>query len=161
MLFERDQHGAFLPPSHYAERALVTFSTHDLPTFAGWRAQHDLAVRAALKIPAGESGKAGAAAIRALRAALRAQGLEALDYASIVRFLAASPAKLLSVALEDALGEREQINVPGTIDTHPNWRRKLPRDIESLRADAGLRELARIAAESGRAAGAPARGRHG
>ncbi|HEY4921776.1 MAG TPA: 4-alpha-glucanotransferase [Xanthobacteraceae bacterium] len=161
MLFERDGRGAFFSPAHYAERALVTFATHDLPTFAGWRSGHDLALRAALAIPAGESEEERAAAIRALRAALRAQGLTALDFPSIVRFLAASPAKLLAVALEDALGEREQVNVPGTIDTHPNWRRKLPRDIESLRADAGLRELARIAAESGRAAGAPARGRHG
>ena len=152
MLFERDKRGAFLPPSHYAERALVTFSTHDLPTFVGWRSQHDLALRTTLKIPAGETEKERAAAIRALRAALRAQGLDGLDYASIVRFLAASPAKLLSVALEDALGEREQVNVPGTIDEHPNWRRKLSRELESLSADAVLREVARIAGDSGRAA---------
>ncbi|HLH87695.1 MAG TPA: 4-alpha-glucanotransferase [Xanthobacteraceae bacterium] len=157
MIFERDEHGAFLPPSHYAERALVTFSTHDLPTFAGWRSQHDLALRAALKIPAGESEKERAAAIRALRVALRTQGLDGLDYASIVRFLAASPAKLLSVALEDALGEREQVNVPGTVDEHPNWRRKLSREIEGLPADAALREIARIAADRGRAAVVPAR----
>jgi 4-alpha-glucanotransferase len=157
MLFERDKHGAFLPPSHYVERALVTFSTHDLPTFTGWRSQHDLALRMTLKIPAGESEKDRAAAIRALRAALRAQGLEALDYASIVRFLAASPAKLLSVALEDALGEREQINVPGTVDEHPNWRRKLSRELESLHADAAMQEIARVAADSGRVAASLAR----
>jgi 4-alpha-glucanotransferase len=157
MLFERDRRGAFLPPSHYAERALVTFSTHDLPTFMGWRSQHDLAVRAALKIPAGESEKDRAAAIRALRAALRAQGLEGLDYGSIVRFLAASPAKLLSVALEDALGEREQTNVPGTVDEHPNWRRKLSRELESLPKDVVMRQIARVAADSGRAAVPPAR----
>jgi 4-alpha-glucanotransferase len=157
MLFERDKHGAFLPPSHYVERALVTFATHDLPTFTGWRSQHDLALRMTLKIPAGESEKDRAAAIRALRAALRAQGLEALDYASIVRFLAASPAKLLSVALEDALGEREQINVPGTVDEHPNWRRKLSRELESLHADAAMQEIARVAADSGRVAASLAR----
>jgi 4-alpha-glucanotransferase len=161
MLFERDGRGAFFSPAHYAERALVTFSTHDLPTFAGWRSGHDLAMRAALAIPAGESEEERAAAIGAVRAALRAQGLQALDFASIVGFLAASPAKLLAVALEDALGEVEQVNVPGTIDEHPNWRRKLSRDIEGLHADAGLRELAWIAAESGRAPGAAARGRHG
>jgi 4-alpha-glucanotransferase len=156
MLFERDARGAFFPPSHYAERALVTFATHDLPTFTGWRSQHDLALRMTLKIPAGESEKERAAAIRALRAALRAQGLEGLDYASIVRFLAASPAKLLSVALEDALGEREQINVPGTVDEHPNWRRKLSRELESLHGDPVMREIARVAADSGRAAVTPA-----
>jgi 4-alpha-glucanotransferase len=158
MMFERGARGAFFPPSRYAERALVTFSTHDLPTFAGWRAQHDLVLRAALKIPAGESAKDRAAAIRALRAALRAEGIAGLDYPSIVRFLAASPAKLLAVALEDALGEREQANVPGTIDEHPNWRRKLPREIESLSADPVMRSIARIAADSGRAAVSSGRG---
>jgi 4-alpha-glucanotransferase len=88
---------------------------------------------------------------------LRAQGLDALDYPSIVRFLAASPARLLSVALEDVLDEREQVNVPGTTDEHPNWRRKLSRELESLHADAALREIARVAADNGRAAAVPPR----
>jgi 4-alpha-glucanotransferase len=28
--------------------------------------------------------------------------------------------------LEDALGIEQQANLPGTIDTHPNWSRRLP-----------------------------------
>lgn len=160
-LFERDRRGAFHPPEHYAERALVTFSTHDLPTFAGWVAQHDLAVRAAIGIPAGETDKERAAAIAALRDALRTPEMDTLDFPSVVRFLAASPAKLLAIALEDILGEREQINIPGTINSHPNWRRKLPLDLESIREDDMLREIARIADESGRSASAVARRQHG
>jgi 4-alpha-glucanotransferase len=159
MMFERDRRGAFLPPARYAERALVTFSTHDLPTFAGWIAQHDLATRSAIGIPAGETEKARRAAIAALRDALRAQGVDTLDFPSVVRFLAASPAKLLAVALEDIMGEREQVNVPGTIDTHPNWRRKLPSDLETLRTNGMLREIVRVADESGRSASSPARRR--
>jgi len=34
--------------------------------------------------------------------------------------------------LEDALGVLEQANLPGTIDTHPNWRRRLPGDSARL-----------------------------
>jgi 4-alpha-glucanotransferase len=150
LLFERDRRGAFFPPGHYAERALVTFATHDLPTFAGWSARHDLAVRAAIAIPAGETGEERAAAILALRGALRAHGEHGLDFASIVRFLAAAPARLLAIALEDVVGEREQVNVPGTIDEHPNWRRKLARDLESLADDAVLREIAHAANAGGR-----------
>jgi 4-alpha-glucanotransferase len=154
MMFERGNRGAFHPPEHYAERALVTFSTHDLPTFAGWISGHDLQVREALHMDPGETGDERARAIKALRRALRSRGLKSLDVPSIVRYLAASPAKLLVVGLEDALDVREQVNVPGTIDAHPNWRRKLPLDLESMRQNNKLWEIARVAADSGRAADA-------
>ena len=149
MMFERDADGAFHPPEHYAERALATFATHDLPTFAGWMTAHDLAVRRALKLPAGETQRQRRDAIRALGEALHARG-DQPDFPSVVRFLADSPAKLVAVALEDVLGERDQVNIPGTIDAHPNWRRKLPVAVERLAEHAMLREIGRIAAEHGR-----------
>jgi len=34
--------------------------------------------------------------------------------------------------LEDALGLDEQANLPGTIDTHPNWSRRLPGTSDTL-----------------------------
>ena len=46
----------------------------------------------------------------------------------------------------------DQANIPGTVDEHPNWRRKLPLDLERLREHPRLGEIARIAAECGRAA---------
>ena len=46
MMFERDYHGAFRGVDHYAPNALVTFNTHDLSTFAGWRCFSDLAAEA-------------------------------------------------------------------------------------------------------------------
>ena len=36
MLFERGADGCFHAAESYRENALVTFATHDLPTFAGW-----------------------------------------------------------------------------------------------------------------------------
>jgi 4-alpha-glucanotransferase len=152
MLFERSEQGAFWPPEHYSERALVTFSTHDLPTFAGWVTQHDLRVREMLKIPAAETTEERAQSVAALRRALRKRGLARLDFPEVVQYLAATPANLLVVALEDVLDVRDQVNVPGTVDEHPNWRQKLPLDLEDLAQQAQLREIARIAGESGRAA---------
>ena len=38
------------------------------------------------------------------------------------RYLALTPARLLSVALTDAVGDRRTQNQPGTVDEHPNWR---------------------------------------
>ena len=40
-------------------------------------------------------------------------------------FVAQSPAPLMLAPLEDLLGLAEQPNLPGTIDEHPNWRRRL------------------------------------
>jgi 4-alpha-glucanotransferase len=149
MLFERDAHGDFRPPASYADRALVTFTTHDLPTFSGWRTQHDLAVREALHIPPGETREARARAVAALETALRRDGHPACDFPAVAGYLAASPARLLAIGLEDVLALRDQANVPGTVDQHPNWRRKLPLDLERLRDDPRLAAIARIVAERG------------
>jgi 4-alpha-glucanotransferase len=132
MLFEREENGAFRPPEDYLENALVTFSTHDLPTFAGWTAGHDMAVRAALGSNPAESLDGRAQARRALRDALAKHGQQSSDFASVTRYLADTPARLLMIAIEDVLGVKDQINLPGTIDEHPNWRRRLPAPADTM-----------------------------
>ena len=54
-----------------------------------------------------------------------------------VRFLGHTRAPLVLLPLEDALGLEEQANLPGTTDTHPNWRRRLPGEASSLLDNAG------------------------
>ena len=51
--------------------------------------------------------------------------------------------------IEDALGEIEQPNLPGTTDQHPNWRRRLSVAVEDLESDGGLQAMA-AAVRSGR-----------
>ena len=43
-----------------------------------------------------------------------------------VRHTAGTAGALSLIPLEDVLGQVEQPNLPGTIDEHPNWRRRLP-----------------------------------
>jgi 4-alpha-glucanotransferase len=63
-------------------------------------------------------------------------------------FLARTPSALLVVQPEDLFGMREQANLPGTVNEHPNWRRKLPVALEDVAADGRLHALAtRIAGE--------------
>ena len=51
----------------------------------------------------------------------------AQDFATAATvFTAAAPTPLALVPLEDLLGLVEQPNLPSTIDTHPNWRRRMP-----------------------------------
>ncbi len=60
------------------------------------------------------------------------QGAAVVDAA--IRFVAATPAPLAIVPVEDIAGLVEQPNLPGTIDEHPNWRRRLPATAETLLA---------------------------
>jgi 4-alpha-glucanotransferase len=149
MLFERLPGGAFAGPDAYRENALVTFNTHDLPTYAGWRGKHDLSLKQALGMNPGESGEERDAAFDALRQALAGRGLAADSFAAVGRYLADAPSRLLAVSIEDLLEVKEQVNLPGTIDEHPNWRHRLPIDLDDLRNQEGVRALA----ESMRAAG--------
>jgi len=159
MLFERDAAGAFHPPARYDERALATFSTHDLPSFAGWIGRHDRPVKRGLGIDPGETARHRTTAISQLRRLLGVRTAKEVDFAAVLRCLATSPARMLVVALEDALGVQDQVNIPGTIDQHPNWRRKLPCELEQLANDGRLHAIGAIAAAAGRSAlshGAPA-----
>jgi 4-alpha-glucanotransferase len=134
MMFERDGSGGFLGVDHYGDKALVTFNTHDLASFAGWRDAGDLALKLSLGIDPGESAEARHHARQMLSDVLRGETIEQDDYFGVLRFLARTRSRLLAVALDDLLAVSEQINVPGTIDQHPNWRRRLPLTLDEIAA---------------------------
>jgi (1->4)-alpha-D-glucan 1-alpha-D-glucosylmutase len=163
LYFERSDDGAFRAPADYPRRALVAVSTHDLPTLAGWWSGHDLAVRRALSLFPSDVVHEQQLAARAedrvhlLLALERAGVLPAgiaveLDSApkitaglieAVHAYIAATPAQVMLVQLEDALGIEDQANLPGTVGEHPNWQKKLPVDLDALAADAAVSALAR------------------
>jgi 4-alpha-glucanotransferase len=98
---------------------------------------------------AGESDDERQAAFDALGRALKLNAGEPIGFASLAKFLAGAPSRLLVVSMEDLLGVTEQVNLPGTIDSHPNWRRRLPVRLEELRDQPGVLTVA----EGMRAAG--------
>lgn len=153
LLFERYADGLFMAPDRYPATALATFSTHDLPTFAGWRDAHDLAVREALGMPTGESEADRRLSYEALQGALTHAGLDGTEgFIAVARYLAATPSRLVVVSAEDVLGVIDQPNLPGTIDEHPNWRQRLPLALEDWVRYAPLQTLARAFQEAGRSA---------
>jgi 4-alpha-glucanotransferase len=126
MMFERDDDGRFFGLDHYASNALITFNTHDLSTYAGWRSFADLKLKRSLGIDPGESDEARWHALGMLDEVLRHHGIDQHDLYSVVGFLARTPSRLLAVSLEDLLDVIDQPNIPGTVDEHPNWRQRLP-----------------------------------
>jgi 4-alpha-glucanotransferase len=133
--FQRDKNG-FLPPSRWRPDAVAMTSTHDLPTAAGWWSGADIAARAELGLVADAAAEHAERAAdrkvlwKAFRQAEAASGNppapEETDAAtdSAVRFVGNAAAPLALIPLEDMLGLPDQPNLPGTIDEHPNWRRR-------------------------------------
>jgi 4-alpha-glucanotransferase len=134
MMFERDDRGSFRDVDHYAPDALVTFNTHDLSTYAGWRCFSDLALKRSLGIDPGESDDARWHALAMLTDILRHHAIDGHDLYAVVKFLAQTRSRLLAISLEDLLGVIDQPNIPGTVDEHPNWRRRLPVAIDEMAA---------------------------
>ena len=166
LFFERQHSGDFKAPAEYPADALVTAATHDLPTLAGYWEGRDLALRQELDLfPSEEARQAQVFA----RAQDRARLLLALERAGLLpegasvdpqslpqmtnallrqlqAFLARSPARVLVVQLEDVLGVRDQVNLPGTTGEYPNWRHKLPLALEQWPDDERFTGLARALA---------------
>jgi 4-alpha-glucanotransferase len=132
MMFERDDHGRFRGIDHYALNALVTFNTHDLSSYAGWRSFSDLKLKRSIGIDPGESDDARWHALTMLTEALRHHGIDRDDLHAIVGFLARTRSRLLTISLEDLLGVIDQPNIPGTVNEHPNWRQRLPVAIDAI-----------------------------
>ena len=167
LYFERTQDGAFKGGADYPRRALMAVSTHDLPTLAGWWTGHDLVVRQKLGLFPKDAVYEQQFATRAqdrirLLQALQGAGLlpegTRVDLDSTPRltpelceaihaYAAGTASQVMLVQMEDALRIEDQANLPGTVDEHPNWRRKLPLSLEAQPADATLESLCRRVAE--------------
>jgi 4-alpha-glucanotransferase len=152
MMFERDDHGRFRGIDHYAPNALVTFNTHDLSTYAGWRSFSDLALKRSLGIDPGESDDARWHALTMLTELLRHHAIDRHDLYAVASFLARTKSRLLAISLEDLLGVVDQPNIPGTVNEHPNWRRRLPVAIDEIASAIDVAALRTATGERTRAA---------
>ena len=148
LLFEKEPGGEFSPPAAYPREALVCASTHDLPTWRGYWDATDLDLREKLNLTV-DTAKERAQREgdkEKLKRALERDGFDT-SAAGAHAFLARTPSKILMVQPEDVFELREQANLPGTVDEHPNWRRKLPLALEDWNGDARVQKLAGTMAE--------------
>jgi (1->4)-alpha-D-glucan 1-alpha-D-glucosylmutase len=151
LYFEKNwREGSFKSPSDFPRDAVAMVGSHDLPTLSGFWHETDLVLCENLGLfPSTQfrdkQRKARAQDRIEIVAALERENLispreingeEIVDDLStelilgVHCYLARSKAILMLVQLEDLFGQMNQINMPGTIDQHPNWRRKLPVNIE-------------------------------
>jgi (1->4)-alpha-D-glucan 1-alpha-D-glucosylmutase len=151
LLFEKNAQGEFCPPEAYPREALVCVSTHDLPTWRGYWDAHDLKWRKKLGLTVDFQKE------MEIRESEKRKLEKIVDRSaqSAHAFIACTPAKLAMLQPDDVFELLEQANLPGTVDQHPNWRRKLPLALERWRADPRVASLQETMAERSVPKGAP------
>jgi 4-alpha-glucanotransferase len=127
--------------------AILSASTHDLPTVAGCLTGADERLLAAAGVPADPAFAARASGrLRAL-AGLAHDAPPAAVAERLYRVLAASDSPVVVASIEDALGIGERPNVPGAGTRWPSFSRGLPM-LSGLLADGRVARLAAAIADS-------------
>lgn len=130
--FEEDEAGHPLPPEAWREYCMASVTTHDLPPTAGFLAGEHVKLRhelGLLTVPFEEELARSQTEQREWLQNLRdlgllAEGEDSVDeiVLALHRFLTLTPARVLQVALVDAVGDKRTQNQPGTSNEYPNWR---------------------------------------
>ena len=164
LYFERHDHG-FRQPHEYPKDALACLSTHDLPTIEGWWRGADIDLRLKYRLIDERSADAQRESRRHERHQLAGDLVDAglihraapkrclsMDLhgspplpenfvAAVHRQLSRTASRLAAVRIEDLAGERQPVNLPGTVLEYPNWRRRLGADLDSLAATGLFRSV--------------------
>ncbi|MBB5499836.1 4-alpha-glucanotransferase [Paraburkholderia sp. MM5384-R2] len=141
----------FKAPADWDRYAVGTTTTHDLPTVAGWWRGSDIMWRNRIgQTMARADGRDPEEAALEERAQQRADLWRAFQQAGVaapdvappdadnapvdeaLAFVAATPGPLVAFPLEDLLALDEQPNLPGSIDEHPNWRRRMTLPVDAM-----------------------------
>ena len=147
--FEREDDGGYIPAASWSREAVAMTGTHDLPTVAGWWSERDIDLTWSL----GRSSQAKSEADdRTRRAGERERlwqvfaesGAAAADQPApedtqpvvdaALAHIGSTPSSLAILPAEDIFGLVEQPNLPGTLDEHPNWRRRMPDSTDAMLA---------------------------
>jgi glycogen operon protein len=138
--FEKDGE-RFRPPNHYPPLSASCLSSHDLPTFIGWRRGRDIEIQRETGRLKPEELAAPMESRRreegALRETIQQEGLQVGEsdadvMAAAHELIAQTQSALVFVQADDLFGETEPLNVPGTDRERANWRRRLGAPIETL-----------------------------
>jgi len=162
--FEKDEAGHLIHPEAYPKLALASVSTHDLPPLAGFWDMGDIVLRKNLGLFAEEGqfyqalterikekrrivdrlqqmgflSKEESLTLHAQEEPMVTEGL----HRAVLSYVLATKAKLAVISQEDLFLVKEQLNLPGTITTYPNWSRKMQYAIEELWNDPEVRKAA-------------------
>jgi 4-alpha-glucanotransferase len=159
--FEKNERGEFKSVEQYPRQAVVSSTTHDLPTLAGFWVNADIESRRQAGAFASEEAYRAQLADRATekqkildllfrlgllpeyvpRSAAHIPELTGELHNAVIGFLASTPSRLLVINQEDLTKETMQQNLPATTWQYPNWSRKMKFSLERLRSDPAVRDF--------------------
>ena len=162
--FEKGADGEPKRVQDYVRQALVSSTTHDLPTLAGFWAGRDIEARRAAGMLSDmaqyrrQQEERHTEKGRLLNALIRDGFLpndfprQAADWSeltgelhnAVIGYLASTPSMLFLLNQEDLTKETEQQNLPGTTWQYPNWKRKMRYTIEELESSPKAGDFARM-----------------
>lgn len=159
--FEQAEDGGFFSPSHYPVQSMSTLTTHDMPTLIGYWHCHDLELGKEVGLYRDECVLS---TLYKDRHANKQQILDTLHghlsvdesvgrdvnhtpMTETLNFgmqahMASGSSALLSLQLEDWLQMDKPVNIPGTFNEYPNWKRKLSRSLSTTFDDPSILYLA-------------------
>ena len=156
-----EEDGGFISPKHYASQSMAALCTHDMPTLRGFWHCDDLKMGQEIGLYPNQEQLNGLFDDRleckqgildsvawhgflpegvgrdASQVPMDSYLAEALQL-----HVAAGSSTLLSVQLEDWLEMDQPVNIPGTVDEYPNWRRKLSMNLDEIFAHDGVNRIA-------------------
>lgn len=161
--YEKNQAGQINRPDKLRPSSLACFGTHDTPTLKGYFEGRDIDWWQKLDwIDADGASDAKSQRQKEIAGLCdwkSTSGNETIDKGSFEHLnacvhsaLASSHIAMISVQLDDVLGEAEAQNLPGTIDEHPNWRRRCKIPVEALETDESLLRIAKLMKDGARSA---------
>ena len=153
--------GGYVSPKHYTQQSMATLCTHDMPTLRGFWHCDDLKIGQELGLYPDKNqlddlftnrlkSKQGILDSVAWHGYLPdgvgrdAQYVPMDSYLAegLQQHVAAGSSALLSIQLEDWLEMDKPVNIPGTTDEYPNWRRKLSMNLDEIFAKEGVNRIA-------------------
>ena len=148
--FTKDQEGQFTAPKDLPRHTLMMIANHDVATFNAWWHESDLEQRQQLQLFISSDSCAQAKRQRQQdksnlliwlakystgKAALHVESDAKLIYQALTLVLASSHVELLTLQLDDLADEYLPVNIPGTDQEYPNWRRRLSKNSKQLLAN--------------------------
>lgn len=159
--FEQAKDGGFYSPHHYPEQSMSTLTTHDMPTLTGFWHCLDLGMGKELGLYPSEEILSELYISRhdnkqqilntlhghfsvpdGMPRHVEQVGMHKELNHGMQYHMAKGSSALLCLQLEDWLEMEKPVNIPGTFNEYPNWKRKLTRNLEQIFTDPVLNSLA-------------------
>ncbi|WP_169337049.1 4-alpha-glucanotransferase [Algicola sagamiensis] len=150
VFFFEKQDETYIPPQEYPQNSMAVLATHDLPTIAGFWSGEDLIQRKSIGLfPTEDVYQAQLQQRYQEKIQLQTmlelpQGSDAFSKVvncALHQHLATCRSHMVTVQLEDLVGQTKAVNIPGTWKEYPNWRLRMTKTVSEIFQETSVHQL--------------------